>query len=50
MKTEDRQLQNERIKILKKKRIFEDRRNEKRNKKLNVGNVHKMKDQMIRHF
>ena len=43
MKTKDRQLQNEKIKkIEKKKEIFEYRRNKKRNKKLNIGNVHKM--------
>jgi hypothetical protein len=41
MKAKDR-LKNEKIKKLKKERIFEDCRNEKRNKKLNVGNVHKM--------
>ena len=33
MKTKDRQLQNEKIKKLKKERIFEYRRNEKRKKK-----------------
>jgi len=43
MKTKDRQLRNEKIKKLKKRKIiFEYRRNEKRKKKLNAENVHKM--------
>jgi hypothetical protein len=43
MKTKDRLLKNEKIKKLKKrKKIVEYRRNEKRNKKINAENVHKM--------